>query len=579
VEENKIQVENSENPSQQNQIPQVSSSTGAQNSSQTQRRVTVRRRNYSTGDAKKAMQDALDYIKANKTASIRSVSAQFGVDRKAFSLRLAGKMDISAHAGNQQIFSEEQESKIVKHCMEMADLGFGYDAIQVKNILTYFMTQEQRNRASIASNGWYYRFCMRHPEISRRRVEAFDKYRLRAINKESVAQYFRLLKLAMDKVEELSIKLTPNRVFSADEVGFDLNQKSGYIMAKKGSKNAFILTTGVATHLSIMSCVSAAGQALSPYFVLPGIRKRANFLNAGFATAGVSMTKNGWMTGTAFEEWTKFFIEEIKPLRGDQKDWCLLIVDGHSSHVLCPGALTVLSDHRILLLSLPSHSTSFLQPLDVSVFHSLKSSFRQSMQLFIKKNGLKIGLDDFTNIFEPSWYISHNPHNIRSGFEKTGIWPFNGNWSEENPDVFKINPILNSKEAKFNELREKALTDSSTKKLADAIPYIDFQVYNDHTESAEKETGMMLDRIFSRMQSNISQNNRQKNRKNCIGEDPSTAKLLNTTERIEKLEQTKNKKEEEKNEDEGDQKKGKEKARKKRKHSQVTKTPNKSSSK
>lgn len=75
------------------------------------------------------------------------------------------------------------------------------------------------------------------------------------------------------------------------------------------------------------------------------------------------------------------------------------------------------------MISLPPHTTHALQPLDVAVFKSLKDSFAKSVRAlsFTKKNlvvskrrVVKRPLDQAFCIF-----------NIKSGFSKCGIYPFN----------------------------------------------------------------------------------------------------------------------------------------------------------
>ena len=129
-------------------------------------------------------------------------------------------------------------------------------------------------RDEYVSNGWYSRFCERNPELSRRRAQALDRYRIKAINKNATQEYFNLIKLVVDRIKELSngVDLTANRIYSADEVGFDLNSRSGYIMTKGGVKNDYIISSGNSTHLSIMSSILATEISIEPYFILPGIR-------------------------------------------------------------------------------------------------------------------------------------------------------------------------------------------------------------------------------------------------------------------------------------------------------------------
>jgi hypothetical protein len=301
----------------------------------------------------------------------------------------------------------------------MADLGYGYDCLQIRNLVR-FAKKDLR-----VTDGWWQRFVERHPELARRRVQALDRYRADALKEENINKFFDILKLAYDKCAEMSDgrPLTANRVFSADEVGFDLNRVQGYMISKRGTKNAFVLSSGNREHISVMSCVSALGYAINPAFLIPRKRLKPNLLTSSFKESLQLASKSGWMDEKSFIEWTKYFVEEISSIRGDPQAWCLLILDGHSSHTSSPDALTILNENRILTVCLPSHSTSILQPLDVAIFHPLKLAYTNSLEAHKKQHGLLMKIDDFPSLLKDPWYKSHTIDNIRSGFETTRIFP------------------------------------------------------------------------------------------------------------------------------------------------------------
>ena len=104
------------------------------------------------------------------------------------------------------------------------------------------------------------------------------------------------------------------------------------------------------------------------------------------------------MTVESFTTWANFFVEKIQDIRGDPKNWSLLVIDGHNSHVSNPEALQILNSNRIIAVGLPSHATHLLQVHDVAVFGPLKNGFRQACSDWIKKHGLKYKLDNFPEI-------------------------------------------------------------------------------------------------------------------------------------------------------------------------------------
>jgi hypothetical protein len=86
----------------------------------------------------------------------------------------------------------------------------------------------------------------------------------------------------------------------------------------------------------------------------------------------MGMQKNAWMTGHLFEKWLDHFTEHLQKRGGiSPSNRHLLILDGYNSHV----TIEVIEKAWILgidMISLPSHTSHALQPLDVSCFKSFK---------------------------------------------------------------------------------------------------------------------------------------------------------------------------------------------------------------
>ena len=56
-------------------------------------------------------------------------------------------------------------------------------------------------------------------------------------------------------------------------------------------------------------------------------------------------------------------------------DYQILIIDGHSSHILAK-FIQFTRKHKILCLCLLAHSIHLLQPLDIGVFNLLKQNYK-----------------------------------------------------------------------------------------------------------------------------------------------------------------------------------------------------------
>jgi hypothetical protein len=82
---------------------------------------------------------------------------------------------------------------------------------------------------------------------------------------------------------------------------------------------------------------------------------------------------------------------------------------------------------RIIVLILPPHSTHRLQPLDVSLFQPLATTYSYKINKILHESGGIISLSKrmFWSCFKASWNKSFTESNILSAFEKIGLWPYN----------------------------------------------------------------------------------------------------------------------------------------------------------
>ncbi|KAE8987313.1 hypothetical protein PR002_g22085 [Phytophthora rubi] len=135
------------------------------------------------------------------------------------------------------------------------------------------------------------------------------------------------------------------------------------------------------------------------------------------------MTESSNINGNVFFHWLKLFVNNIGAVRPQ-----VLIMDGHFSH-LSQQAVEFAVANSIKLFLLPSHTSHFLQPLDVSVFRTFKHTYNDALASFPKMKGLGDAAlptrDDIPALTRVPFEKAFSPTNIRRGFFKTGIFPFN----------------------------------------------------------------------------------------------------------------------------------------------------------
>ena len=132
---------------------------------------------------------------------------------------------------------------------------------------------------------------------------------------------------------------------------------------------------------------------------------------------------SGWVDSSLFLSWMKkSFLKFAVPERP-----LILFVDGHKSHVTLE-VIDLAREKNVILFCLPPHTTHALQPLDVAVFKSLKDYFFKAVRAvcFAKKNFI-VSKRDFARVVKQPFEHAFSILNIKAGFAKSRIFPFNLN--------------------------------------------------------------------------------------------------------------------------------------------------------
>ena len=101
----------------------------------------------------------------------------------------------------------------------------------------------------------------------------------------------------------------------------------------------------------------------------------------------------------------------------------LLILDGHRSHETTEFMYSCFQNN-VYLLFLPPHTSHVLQPLDLSVFSSLKSHYRKEVGfLTLLTDSSPIGKQNFLSCYAKARKEALSAKIIKAGWKATGLWP------------------------------------------------------------------------------------------------------------------------------------------------------------
>ncbi|XP_047141112.1 uncharacterized protein LOC124816120 [Hydra vulgaris] len=221
-------------------------------------------------------------------------------------------------------------------------------------------------------------------EICPRKVSGMQTIRAVTTQPAITDNWFEQLAVAYN---EHNLGDKPFQIFNCDESGLQFDQGKVKIISRKGTKNPKKLAPSNEKQMTtILTCCDAFG----------------------------------WMESEHFLSWFEAVLPHANKLSGFK----VLILDGHASNMSLELKKKALENY-ILLWRLPAHTSHFLQPLDVSVFKTVKGAWKRIVESYLTKNHFQsLTNRHFSAIFKDLIQNGgFKPENARSGFKNTGIFP------------------------------------------------------------------------------------------------------------------------------------------------------------
>jgi len=183
--------------------------------------------------------------------------------------------------------------------------------------------------------------------------------------------------------------------------------------------------------ITLLACICADGTALPPSVIYSAVtgNLQTSWLedfDASEHTVHFASSEKGWTNDKLGQQWLEIFDRYTKAKARNGRDWRVLWVDGHGSH-LSLDFLVWCMQHRIHVAVYPAHSTHWLQPLDIGLFSLLSSYYFTSLSEFmaVTKGWISVSKREFFGLFFPAWERAFTEKNIQSAWAKAGLFPWN----------------------------------------------------------------------------------------------------------------------------------------------------------
>ena len=255
-----------------------------------------------------------------------------------------------------------------------AEIGCAHTLPQVLSLLQCMVNAKGIQK--MVTRGWWQKFCEHHRELCHRTAVPLSVARAMATDQNVLDRYFDML---TDTLSDNGLLNKPTQIYNCDETGMPLGATSHKVVAKVNSKPCSIVSNDK-MQVTVLSCVNAAGVALPPFVIFKRKTMNQELANGEVPGTLYGVYENGWITQQLFKE--RFhhhflaFIPSNRPV--------VLLMDGHSTHYF-PEIIRMAAACKVVLCTLPPHTTHLMQPLDKGCFAPLKMAWREVCQSLIVK--------------------------------------------------------------------------------------------------------------------------------------------------------------------------------------------------
>ena len=215
-------------------------------------------------------------------------------------------------------------------------------------------------------------------------------------------------------------------MYNMDETGLALGLCANQtVVGTTATKRTIVARPQNREWVSIVEYIAADGSVLDPLVIFKGLHVQQQWFIPGQTPDWTyTSSPNAYTSDDIGVRWLReiFLPQTSESLSPGQ--YRLLLLDGHGSHTT-PDFMWECHQNKVIPYYLLPHASHILQPLDLTVFASLKQSYRAAV-------AYDSDLDDtapvkkqrFLKYYQDVRPLAFSTSNILSGFATAGIWPW-----------------------------------------------------------------------------------------------------------------------------------------------------------
>jgi hypothetical protein len=353
--------------------------------------------------------------------AVKTVARQYSIPRTTIQSRIKGVESHATAAAHLQRLSKVQEQHLVDWITTQDALGLPPTHSQIRELATRVLRVGGDHHP--LGIHWMEGFFKRNPSVRTTRGRRMEAVRLNGATTSNIRQFF-------SRLDHPAIQdIPPENRHNMDESGLMEGKGiNGLVVGSTDKSFSIQKDNGLREWITFIESISATGRSTNPLVIFKGASVQQQWfcdnldeLQRMYGSWRFYASPNGWTSNDIAVAWLReVFIPETTPATPGRR---LLILDGHGSHETDDFIYECYSNN-IQLLFLPAHASHVLQPLDLSVFGSLKSHYRREFtRLGLDWDITVLGKREFMACYSVAREYALTPNIIKSGWRATGLWP------------------------------------------------------------------------------------------------------------------------------------------------------------
>jgi hypothetical protein len=377
-----------------------------------------------------------------KPLSVRAATTKYEASSSSAVDRLIKQLenpDSVTPPGRPRLLTDEEEDAIVAFVTWMERAGFPASKGEIEDAANT-LRRRRDPEAKPVSKMWYPRFREDHPELQKTFLKAVDKSResWEASSITDLKEWFERLTEAIR-----NFNIGASECWNADQAGIRVGclreRIQCLVVRTKKKTRAQVLDPSNRETCTLIGTGNAVGDTVPPWVIFKAFptleyayieadpQMRFTRSESAFSNGEITFewaqafNRHSWeksaivqSRGLPFEEWfgcdeflrdpiRQYIQYDIPPLSHTPGEviWRLLVLDGFTGH-----GLFAFREHclkfQIIVIPLPSHSTHFLQPMDIGVFQPMKNAHQKILRRALRKGSITFSRLDFVKGLQAS---------------------------------------------------------------------------------------------------------------------------------------------------------------------------------